>query len=149
MKILVLHGPNLNLLGKRETDKYGQKSLDYINGELKKTAEKLGAEIETFQSNIEGELVNKIQSAMGNFDGILINPAAYTHTGIALRDAILAVNLPCVEVHLSNIYSREDFRHHSYLAPICVGQISGFKEYSYILGLEALVNHIKESAVKN
>jgi 3-dehydroquinate dehydratase II len=148
MRILVLHGPNLNLLGKRETDKYGLKTLDYINGELKKIAEKLNAEIEIFQSNIEGELVDVIQSALNNYDGILINPAAYTHTGIALRDAVLAVGVPCVEVHLSNIYSREEFRHHSYLAPVCIGQISGFKEYSYILGLEALVNYIKESAAK-
>jgi len=143
MKILVLHGPNLNLLGKRETDQYGIKTLECINDKIKKKAAELGTEIEIFQSNIEGEMVDLIQSALKNFDGILINPAAYTHTGIALRDAVLAVNVPCVEVHLSNIYSREDFRHHSYLAPVCVGQISGFKEFSYILGLEALVNHIK------
>jgi 3-dehydroquinate dehydratase-2 len=142
MKILVIHGPNLNLLGKREPEKYGRKTLEDINLAIKKLADELGAEIEFFQSNCEGELVSKVQEAY-NFDGILINPAAYTHTSIALRDAILAVTKPCVEVHLSNIYTREEFRHNSYLAPVCVGQISGFGADSYFLGLRALVNHIK------
>ena len=142
MKILVIHGPNLNLLGKREPEKYGRKTLEDINLSIKKLADELGAEIEFFQSNCEGELVSKVQEAY-NFDGILINPAAYTHTSIALRDAILAVTKPCIEVHLSNIYTREEFRHNSYLAPVCVGQISGFGADSYFLGLRALVNHLK------
>ncbi|MCK7461250.1 MAG: type II 3-dehydroquinate dehydratase [Sphingobacterium sp.] len=146
MKILVLHGPNLNMLGKRAPDIYGVKTLDDINNELNKLASELIVEIATFQSgNSEAELIDKIQNALGSFDGILINPAAYTHTSVALRDAVLAVGLPCVEVHLSNIHSREEFRHHSYLAPVCVGQISGFKEESYKLKQRALVeNYIKQ-----
>ena len=144
MKILVLHGPNLNLLGKREPDKYGSKTLEQINELLKNLANELNIEIETFQSNSESGLVEKIQDAVCNFDGILINPAAYTHTSIALRDAVLAVNKPCVEVHLSNIHAREDFRQKSYLAPVCIGQISGFGYRSYILGLHALVDYLKE-----
>lgn len=143
MKVLVLHGPNLNLLGKRETDKYGTKTLENINNELNQLALQLGVALEIFQSNSESELVDKIQNTMENFDGILINPAAYTHTSVAIRDAILAVNLPCVEVHLSNIYTREEFRHHSYIAPVAIGQVSGFKEESYILGLSGLVSYIK------
>jgi len=145
MKILVLHGPNLNLLGKREPDKYGLKTLDGINQELEGLAKNLGVEIEIFQSNSEGSLVDKIQEAAGKFDGILINPAAYTHTSIAIRDAISGINLPCVEVHLSNIHSREEFRHHSYIAHVCVGQISGFGEDSYKLGLTALVNYLADN----
>lgn len=144
MKILVLHGPNLNLLGKREPDKYGLKTLDEINQELEDQAKNLGVEIEIFQSNSESSLVNKIQEAVGKFDGILINPAAYTHTSIALRDAVLAVNLPCVEVHLSNIHSREEFRRYSYIAPVCLGQISGFGEGSYKLGLIALADVLRK-----
>lgn len=144
MKILVLHGPNLNLLGKREIDKYGVKTLNDINTELYQQASQSGVELEIFQSNSESELVDKIQNALNMFDGILINPAAYTHTSVALRDAILAVNLPCVEVHLSNIYTREEFRHHSYLAPVCIGQISGFREDSYQLGLLALISYLKK-----
>lgn len=143
MKILLLHGPNLNLLGKREPDRYGVKTLEEINTELKDLAATLKIEIEIHQSNSESQLVEKIQGAMEDFDGILINPAAYTHTSIALRDAVLAVNKPCVEVHLSNIYAREDFRRKSYLAPVCLGQISGFGNKSYLLGLQALVEHIK------
>ncbi|HSA07549.1 MAG TPA: type II 3-dehydroquinate dehydratase [Candidatus Gastranaerophilales bacterium] len=143
MKILILHGPNLNLLGVRETDKYGIQTLDDINKDLKRLALQLKVEIEIYQSNSESFLVEKIQSATNNFDGILINPAAYTHTSIALRDAVVAVKKPCVEVHLSNIYAREEFRHNSYLAPVCIGQISGFEHRSYILGLEALVNYLK------
>ena len=145
MKILVLHGPNLNLLGKREPDKYGLKTLDGINQELEGLAKNLGVEIEIFQSNSEGSLVDKIQEAAGKFDGILINPAAYTHTSIAIRDAISGINLPCVEVHLSNIHSREEFRHHSYIASVCLGQISGFEEDSYKLGLTALVNYLADN----
>ena len=143
MKILVIHGPNLNLLGDREPEKYGKRTLNDINAAIKKLAGELGAEVEFFQSNCEGELVTKIQEVKQNFDGILINPAAYTHTSIVLRDAILAVTKPCIEVHLSNIYTREEFRHHSYIAPVCVGQISGFGLDSYLLGLRAIVNHLK------
>ena len=143
MKILVIHGPNLNLLGDREPEKYGKRTLNDINAAIKKLAGELGAEVEFFQSNCEGELVTKIQEVKQNFDGILINPAAYTHTSIVLRDAILAVTKPCIEVHLSNIYTREELRHHSYIAPVCVGQISGFGLDSYLLGLRALVNHLK------
>lgn len=143
MKILVVNGPNLNLLGEREPEKYGKKTLEDINAAITKLARELGTEVEFFQSNSEGELVSKIQQVKQNFDGILINPAAYTHTSIAIRDAILAVTKPCVEVHLSNLYTREEFRHHSYIAPVCVGQISGFGVDSYLLGLKALVNHLK------
>jgi 3-dehydroquinate dehydratase-2 len=144
MKILVLHGPNLNLLGKREIDKYGSKTLDDINKELCQLASQLGVDLELFQSNSESELVNKIQNALDAFNGILINPAAYTHTSVAIRDAVLAVNIPCVEVHLSNIYSREEFRHHSFIAPVCIGQVSGFQEESYKLGLSALVSYLRK-----
>jgi 3-dehydroquinate dehydratase-2 len=143
MKILIVHGPNLNLLGEREPEKYGRKTLEDINESLKKLAVELGAEIESFQSNCEGALISKIQEVKKDFDGILINPAAYTHTSVAIRDAILAVTKPCVEIHLSNIYTREEFRHHSYIAPVCVGQISGFGIDSYLLGLKALINHLK------
>jgi len=145
MKILVLHGPNLNLLGKREPDKYGTKTLDEINKLLSELATGLNAEIETHQSNSEEFLIEKIQNTIDNFDGILINPAAYTHTSIAIRDAIASVNKPCVEVHLSNIHAREEFRHISLIAPVCVGQVSGFGFNSYLLGLRALVEHIKNS----
>jgi 3-dehydroquinate dehydratase-2 len=143
MRILVVHGPNLNLLGRREPEIYGTLSLDDINAAL----EALGSEFEChlgfFQSNSEGVLVDAIQQAPAKYDGILINPAAYTHTSVALRDALAAVGLPFVEVHLSNIHRREEFRHHSFLAPISLGQICGFGLDSYLLGLRALFNHIK------
>jgi 3-dehydroquinate dehydratase-2 len=143
MRILVLHGPNLNMLGKREPEIYGTLGLDDINGAL----QALGAEFECalafFQSNSEGALVDLIQQAPASYDGILINPAAYTHTSVALRDALAAIGLPFVEVHLSNIYRREEFRHHSFLAPLALGQIAGFGLDSYLLGLRALFNHIK------
>ena len=138
-KILVIHGPNLNLLGKRELSVYGNVTIEEINRELKKTAEPKDVSLETFQSNHEGEIVEKIGSSRGHFDAILINPAAYTHTSIAIRDAVSAVALPVVEVHLSNIYSREEFRHTSLIAPVARGQVSGFGKMSYILGLEALI----------
>lgn len=142
MKILIIHGPNLNLLGTREPEKYGSKTLDDINQELEAFAYELGIEVEFFQSNVEGDLVSKVQSA--EVDGIIINPAAYTHTSIALRDAFLAVGTPTVEVHLSNIHAREEFRQKSYIAPVVVGQISGFKEDSYKLGLSAIVNYLQK-----
>ena len=143
MKILVINGPNLNLLGDREKENYGEITLDKINEELSSLASELGVEIEFFQSNFEGELVDKIQKAKDNFDGIIINPAAYTHTSIAIRDAILAIKTPAIEVHLSNIHSREEFRQKSFIAPVCIGQISGFKKDSYTLALRAMVNYLK------
>ncbi|ANV91454.1 type II 3-dehydroquinate dehydratase [Picosynechococcus sp. PCC 8807] len=143
LNILVLHGPNLNLLGLREPEIYGATTLKDINTRLEKEAKILGVSLHCFQSNHEGALVDQIQAALGKFSGILINPAAYTHTSVALRDALAAVNLPTIEVHLSNIHQRETFRHHSYIAPIAVGQICGFGAESYYLGLRALVNHIR------
>ena len=142
MKILVLHGPNLNLLGKREPDKYDTKTLEEINSLIGELARELKVEIGIYQSNSESELVEQIQDSLNKYDGILINPAAYTHTSVAIRDAILAVNKPCVEAHLSNIHSREEFRKKSLIAPICIGQISGFGYNSYILGLKALVDYL-------
>lgn len=144
MKILILHGPNLNLLGMREPAVYGPMTLKEINSMLLELGNELGCEISIVQSNCEGSLVDTIQSASGKFDGILINPAAYTHTSVAIRDAISAVAIPTVEVHLSNIHSREDFRAKSFVAPIALGQISGFGADSYLLGLRALCNHIKK-----
>ena len=143
MRILVLHGPNLNLLGKREPEVYGSDTLEDINRVLVEQADYLNATIDCFQSNYEGGLIDKIHAAVGNRDGILINPGGYTHTSVALRDALSGVNIPTVEVHLSNIYRREEFRHHSYIAPIAVGQISGFGADSYRLGLEALVHYLR------
>jgi len=143
MKILVINGPNLNLLGEREKDNYGETTLETINAQLSDLATELGVEIDFFQSNTEGAIVDKIQSAKGIFDGIIINPAAYTHTSIALRDALLAVKIPAVEVHLSNIHAREEFRQHSYTAGVCLGQIAGFKKDSYTLALRALVSYLK------
>ena len=142
MKILFLNGPNLNLLGTREPDKYGHKTLRDIEVVVAARARELQAEVEFRQSNAEGELVGWIQQSKGAFDALVINAAAYTHTSIALRDAIAATGVPTIEIHLSNIHAREDFRHKSLLAPVCRGQISGFGAYSYVLGLEAAVNVI-------
>ena len=136
-KILVLHGPNLNLLGQREKDIYGTSSLREINCRMEELAKTDGVEIEFFQSNHEGDLIEAIHHASGQVDAIIINPGAFTHTSIALRDAIAAVAIPTIEVHLSNIYKREEFRHTSVIAPVAVGQISGFGANSYILGLQA------------
>ncbi|MEI6206217.1 MAG: type II 3-dehydroquinate dehydratase [Desulfuromonadales bacterium] len=141
MRFLVLHGPNLNLLGKREPQVYGTVTLAEINHSLEQLAGELGCFVDFFQTNSEGSLVSAIQEASG-CDGILINPAAYTHTSIAIRDALSAVGIPCVEVHLSNIYRRESFRHTSLTAPVAIGQISGFGRDSYLLGLRALFNYI-------
>lgn len=135
----------MNMLGFREPEKYGSMTLKDLEKDLYAYSFKLGVDIETFQSNFEGEIVEKIQSAKDNFDGIVINAGAYTHTSVAIRDAISAVNLPTVEVHMTNIYKREEFRHHSYLAPVCIGQISGFGVNSYKLGLNAIVNFIKST----
>lgn len=144
LSILVLHGPNLNLLGQREPGIYGSLTLAEINRMLEDEGEKVQAKIYPLQSNHEGALVDAIHEALGQHHGILINAGAYTHTSVALRDAIAAVNIPTVEVHLSNIYRREEFRHHSYIAPVVIGQISGFGVRSYTLGLQALVYHLRE-----
>lgn len=144
MKILVIHGPNLNLLGKREPEIYGSVTIDEINTLIGKEAQALGAEIEFSQSNSEGNIVDSIQRAMGNVDGIVINPGAYTHTSIAIRDAIASTGIPTVEVHISNIFKREDFRKLSYVSGVAVGVISGLGVDSYLLGLRAIVNHLKK-----
>ena len=139
-KILVIHGPNLNLLGQREKDVYGNTTLEEINAMLLQEAKERGVELSIFQSNHEGEIVDIIGKAKeDHYEAILINPAAYTHTSVAIRDAIAAVNIPAIEVHLSNIYSREDFRHTSLIAPVSYGQISGFGVNSYSLGLRAAI----------
>ena len=143
MKILIVNGPNINLLGTREPEIYGTLTLDSIVEKLSVYAADIGVEPEFFQSNIEGEIVDKIQWARDFCDGIVINPAAYTHTSVAIRDAISAVKLPAVEVHISNIHQREEFRRHSFIAPVCIGQIAGFGFDSYKLGLEAVVDYIK------
>lgn len=142
-KILVIHGPNLNLLGEREADVYGKVTLNEINVKLRQLAKEEGIRLVVFQSNHEGDIVETIGQAKGKFDGLLINPAAYTHTSVAIRDAISAVSIPAVEVHLSNIYAREEFRHISLIAPVSAGQITGFGINSYILGLKAAIEIVK------
>lgn len=144
LSVLVLHGPNLNLLGQREPGIYGSLNLSEINRLLTVSAQNLQVIITPIQSNHEGVLVDAIHEALEKHQGILINAGAYTHTSVALRDAIAAVNLPTVEVHLSNIYRREDFRHNSYIAPVAIGQISGFGAQSYLLGLQALVHFLRK-----
>jgi len=141
-KILVIHGPNLNLLGNREIDIYGKVTIEDINKDLQKLARAKKVSLEIAQSDHEGDIVELIGKAKGRFDAILINPAAYTHTSVAIRDAISAVSIPTVEVHLSNIYSREEFRHTSLIAPVAKGQVAGFGKMSYMLGLEAAVGLI-------
>ena len=137
MRILVIHGPNLQLLGERQPSIYGRADLASINRDLKRRAAARGATLAIVQSNHEGEIVERIGAAKGHFDALLINPAAYTHTSVAIRDAIEAAGVPAVEVHLSNIYAREPFRHQSLIAPVCRGQVCGFGPASYRLGLEA------------
>lgn len=144
IRILVLHGPNLNMLGIREPGVYGTETLSDIEARLSETAAKLGVRLEFLQSNHEGVLIDRIHEAFGNMDGILINPGAFTHYSYALRDAVSSVQLPTVEVHLSNIHKRDPFRHVSVLAPVAVGQIAGFGAYSYELGLLALHRHLTE-----
>jgi 3-dehydroquinate dehydratase II len=145
LNILVLHGPNLNLLGQREPGVYGSATLNEIDKLLEQAAQALQVKVSIQQSNHEGVLVDAIHSMLGRHQGLLINAGAYTHTSVAIRDAIAAVNLPAVEVHLSNIYRREDFRHHSFIAPVAIGQISGFGWESYRLGLQALVNYLNKN----
>ena len=145
MKILVINGPNLNMLGIREPEIYGSFTLEDIEKELISYAAELDSNIslEFFQSNFEGEIVDKIQSALNCFDGIIINPAAYTHTSVAISDAVAAVGIKTVEVHLSNIYSREEFRHNSYIAPKCMGQVAGFSKTGYKMALLGLYEELK------
>ncbi len=142
MKILVINGVNMNMLGVREPEKYGHMTLTELENEICDFAKNLNVEADTYQSNIEGEIVEKIQQARGVYDGIVLNAAAYTHTSVAIRDAISAVELPVVEIHMTNIHNREDFRKKSLIAPVCIGQISGFGKNSYKLGLKGLVDYL-------
>jgi len=142
-KILVIHGPNLNMLGKREPEKYGTSTLDEINTRLIDHGSQTGLDVQPFQSNHEGRIVEKIQQARDVFDGLIINPAAYTHTSIAIRDAVMLLDIPVVEIHLSNIYKRESFRHQSLLCDVVTGQIAGFGMYGYVMALDAIVNIIQ------
>jgi 3-dehydroquinate dehydratase-2 len=144
MKIAVIQGPNLNMLGIREQNIYGHMSLEQVHEQLKGAAGQNGVEIEFFQSNLEGEIVDKIQECLGTVDGILINPAAYSHTSIAIRDALFAVAMPTVEVHISNIYKREEFRQNSMTAAACTGVVSGFGPFGYHMGLIALIQILNE-----
>ena len=139
-KILVIHGPNLNMLGKREPEQYGTSTLDEINTDVKNHGQKIGLAVDFFQSNHEGAIVEKIQDARDAYAGLIINPAAYTHSSVAIRDAILLLNMPVIEIHLSNIYKREAFRHQSLLSDVVTGQITGFGTQGYILALDAIIS---------
>ena len=141
MNILILNGPNLNMLGSREPEKYGYTTHSEIEHKLVEYGKKHNTQIDCFQSNIEGELVEAIQKSQDAYDGIVLNAGGYTHTSVAIRDAIASVETPVVEVHLTNVHAREEFRHNSMIAPVCVGQIAGFGENSYILGIDALLNN--------
>lgn len=144
-KILIIHGPNLNLLGTREVGVYGSETLDSINERCLELAHEIGVELDIHQSNSEGEIIDLIQGALGKTRGIIINPGAYTHYSIAIRDALAAVKLPCVEVHLSNIHAREEFRHNSVIAPVAAGQIAGFGGESYLLAIKGMVGIINSA----
>lgn len=144
MNILVIHGPNLKLLGKREPQIYGKETLEDINNLLEKKAKELGVSLKIVQSDYEGKIVEEINSSIDWADGIIINPGAYTHTSIAIRDAISSVKKPTIEVHLSNVYKREEFRHKSYISSVCTGKIVGFGKFSYLLAIEGIVEIIKE-----
>ncbi|NPA55465.1 MAG: type II 3-dehydroquinate dehydratase [Epsilonproteobacteria bacterium] len=144
MKIVVIQGPNLNMLGIREQNIYGAMKLEDIHNQMKAVAEQNGFDIEFFQSNLEGEIVDKIQECLGDADGIIINPAAYTHTSIAIRDALRAVQLPTIEVHISNIAAREEFRKKSLISDICAGTIAGFGPFSYHLGMIGMIQILNE-----
>lgn len=148
MKILVINGPNLNMLGIREPEKYGSETLIDIDKELYAYSFELGINIKTFQSNIEGEIIDQIQQGLGKFDGILINPGGYSYSSVAIRDALSSVNIPCVEIHMTNIHAREEFRQNSLIAPVCIGQISGFGKDVYKLGLKALNNYLEQKSIK-
>ncbi|MCF6206607.1 MAG: type II 3-dehydroquinate dehydratase [Sulfurovum sp.] len=146
MKIVVIQGPNLNMLGVREQNVYGPMKLEDIHKQMKGFADQNKIDIEFFQSNLEGEIVDRIQECMGDADGIIINPAAYTHTSIAIRDALAAVQIPTIEVHLSNIHAREEFRHKSLTAPVCAGQIVGMGPFGYhlaMVGMTQILNEVK------
>ncbi len=143
MRILVVHGPNLNLLGRRDPSIYGATTLPEINDELLRRARDRGAELDAVQSNVEGEIVTRLQDAAARYDAVILNPGGYTHTSVAIRDAIEACGVPVVEVHLSNIHARESFRHTSLTAARCIGQISGFGPQSYYLGLDAALAHVE------
>ncbi|MBI3948146.1 MAG: type II 3-dehydroquinate dehydratase [Armatimonadetes bacterium] len=145
MRIRIIHGPNLNLLGLREPDLYGHDNLDELNKKIQDLAGSLGVEVEIFQSNSEGEIVDLIHQCVGHADALVINPAAYTHYSIAIRDAVSTIRLPVVEVHLSNIHAREEFRHRSVVAPVACGQIAGFGSASYLLGLRAAKQLVEEA----
>lgn len=147
-KVKVINGPNLNLLGKREPDIYARQTLEEINDLLKEKASQEKAAIDFYQSNHEGDIVDEIQRSLDDCDLIIINPAAYTHTSVAIRDALAAADIPVIEVHLSNIYKREEFRHHSYIAPVACGQISGFGGYGYVLALQAGLQILREKKKK-
>ncbi len=143
LPILVIHGPNLNMLGKREPELYGNTTLEDVNNQLKKAADSMGLSVETFQSNHEGEIVEKIQQAIGACSGLIINPAAFTHTSVAIRDALLLLDIPIIEIHISNIYKREPFRHTSMIADISTAQLTGFGINGYLMALDAMAKMLE------